>query len=45
MPPDIGYLLPTRERIMEGQPDTAPLLALAERAAALGFASVWVGIR
>src|SRR5438128_6829808 len=43
MPPKIGYLLPTRERIMEGRPETAPLLALAERAEALGFDSVWVG--
>ncbi len=39
----LGYLLPTREQIMEGQPETAPLLALAERAAALGYNSVWVG--
>ncbi|HEX9557344.1 MAG TPA: LLM class flavin-dependent oxidoreductase [Reyranella sp.] len=41
--PRLGYLLPTRERIMAGQPETAPLLALAERAEALGFDSVWVG--
>ena len=41
--PQIGYLLPTRERIMEGRPETAPLLALAERAEALGFDSIWVG--
>ena len=39
----LGYLLPTRERIMEGRPETASLLALAERAEALGFDSVWVG--
>jgi alkanesulfonate monooxygenase SsuD/methylene tetrahydromethanopterin reductase-like flavin-dependent oxidoreductase (luciferase family) len=39
----LGYLLPTRERIMEGRPETAPLLALAERAEALGFDSLWVG--
>jgi alkanesulfonate monooxygenase SsuD/methylene tetrahydromethanopterin reductase-like flavin-dependent oxidoreductase (luciferase family) len=39
----LGYLLPTRERIMEGQPETASLLALAEHAEALGFDSVWVG--
>jgi probable F420-dependent oxidoreductase len=38
-----GYLLPTRERVMEGRPETAPLLALAERAEALGYESVWVG--
>lgn len=43
MPPQIGYLLPTREQIMEGRPETGPLLNLAERAAALGFDSVWVG--
>src|ERR1700759_2306646 len=39
----IGYLLPTRERIMEGRPETGPLLELAARAADLGYASVWVG--
>jgi alkanesulfonate monooxygenase SsuD/methylene tetrahydromethanopterin reductase-like flavin-dependent oxidoreductase (luciferase family) len=43
MPPKIGYLLPTREQIMEGRPETGPLLNLAARAAALGFDSVWVG--
>ncbi len=37
MPPRIGYLLPTREQVMEGRPETAPLLALAERAEGLGF--------
>ncbi|MDP2333511.1 MAG: LLM class flavin-dependent oxidoreductase [Reyranella sp.] len=41
--PRLGYLLPTRERVMEGRPETASLLALAERAEALGFDSVWVG--
>src|SRR6266705_1325809 len=39
----IGYLLPTRERIMAGQPQAAPLLELAERAELLGFDSVWAG--
>ena len=39
----IGYLLPTRERVMAGQPQTAPLLELAERAERLGFDSVWAG--
>ena len=39
----IGYLLPTRESVMEGRPAAAPLLALAERAEARGFDSVWVG--
>ena len=43
MPPRIGYLLPTRERIMQGEPDAAALLALAERAEDLGYDSVWVG--
>src|SRR6201997_1241101 len=43
MPPAIGYLLPTRERVMDGRPETGPLLALAERAEGLGFDSVWVG--
>jgi alkanesulfonate monooxygenase SsuD/methylene tetrahydromethanopterin reductase-like flavin-dependent oxidoreductase (luciferase family) len=43
MPPQIGYLLPTREAIMEGRQETAPLLKLAEQAASLGFASLWVG--
>ena len=43
MTPRIGYLLPTREQVMEGRPEAAPLLALAERAEALGYASVWVG--
>ena len=41
--PRLGYLLPTRERTMEGEPAVGPLLALAERAEALGFDSVWVG--
>ena len=41
--PRIGYLLPTRDRIMAGSPDAAPLLALAEKAEALGYDSVWVG--
>ncbi len=37
MTPRIGYLLPTREQTMAGRPEALPLLALAERAAALGF--------
>lgn len=41
--PQLGYLLPTRERVMEGRHETASLLALAERAGALGFDSLWVG--
>lgn len=43
MAPSIGYLLPTREQIIEGVPEAAPLLHLAERAEELGFDSVWVG--
>jgi alkanesulfonate monooxygenase SsuD/methylene tetrahydromethanopterin reductase-like flavin-dependent oxidoreductase (luciferase family) len=43
MPLRIGYLLPTREAIMEGRPAAGPLLALAERAENLGYDSVWVG--
>jgi alkanesulfonate monooxygenase SsuD/methylene tetrahydromethanopterin reductase-like flavin-dependent oxidoreductase (luciferase family) len=39
----IGYLLPTREQIMIGQPEVAPLLDLAERAERLGFDAIWVG--
>ncbi len=41
--PRLGYLLPTREQIMEGRADAASLLRLAERAEALCYASVWVG--
>src|SRR5438105_11594104 len=43
MPVRIGYLLPTREQVMQGRPETAPLLALAERAEDLGYDSIWVG--
>jgi alkanesulfonate monooxygenase SsuD/methylene tetrahydromethanopterin reductase-like flavin-dependent oxidoreductase (luciferase family) len=43
MPVRIGYLLPTREAIMEGRPETAPLLTLAERAGRLGLDSIWIG--
>ena len=32
----IGYLLPTREQIVQGRPEVAPMLALAEQAEALG---------
>lgn len=39
----IGYLLPTRESIMEGRPEAEPLLNLAERAEQLGYDSVWAG--
>ena len=43
MPVKLGYLLPTREQIMQGKPDAAPLLTLAERAEGAGLDSVWVG--
>ena len=39
----IGYLLPTRESVMEGRPQAAPLLDLAVRAESQGYHSVWVG--
>jgi probable F420-dependent oxidoreductase len=38
-----GVLIPTREAIMSGRPETGPLLAMAERAEAAGFDSVWIG--
>jgi probable F420-dependent oxidoreductase len=39
-----GFLLPTREMVMaQSTPDLRQLLALAERAEALGFDSVWAG--
>jgi probable F420-dependent oxidoreductase len=41
--PKLGYLLPTRERVMEGHHETGPLLKLAEKAEGLGFDSIWVG--
>lgn len=40
---NVGYLLPTRERIMVGVHETGPILALADRAEALGLDSVWIG--
>jgi len=43
MAPRIGYLLPTREQIMEGRPEAVPLMELAQAAEALGFDSLWVG--
>ena len=44
MPAKIGYLIPTREAIMEGRHETAPLLKMAEQAEGLGYDSVWVGV-
>ena len=43
MPVEFGVLLPTREAIMSGRPETAPMLAMADRAEAAGFDSVWIG--
>jgi probable F420-dependent oxidoreductase len=43
MPVEFGVLLPTREAIMSGRPETDSLLAMAERAEAAGFDSVWIG--
>jgi alkanesulfonate monooxygenase SsuD/methylene tetrahydromethanopterin reductase-like flavin-dependent oxidoreductase (luciferase family) len=40
---EFGVLIPTREAVMSGHPETAPLLAMAERAEAAGFDSVWIG--
>lgn len=40
---EIGVLLPTREAVMSGREETAPVLDLAARAEALGFDSLWVG--
>ena len=39
----IGYLLPTREQIMEGRTSTNPIVDLAKRAESSGLDSVWVG--
>lgn len=39
----VGYLLPTRERVMAGSPGTAALLDLARRAESLGYDSLWAG--
>ena len=43
MAPKIGYLLPTREAIMQGRPEVPPLIRLAEKAEDLGYDSVWIG--
>ncbi|HET9489595.1 MAG TPA: LLM class flavin-dependent oxidoreductase [Methylomirabilota bacterium] len=40
---EFGVLIPTREAVMSGHPETVPLLAMAERAEAAGFDSVWIG--
>ena len=43
MPAHFGVLIPTREAIMSGRPETGPLLTMAERAESAGFHSVWIG--
>ncbi len=43
MPCEFGLLIPTREAVMSGRPETSPLLALADRAEATGFDAVWIG--
>ena len=40
---EIGVLIPTREMVMSGRPETGPLLTMAEHAEAAGFDSVWIG--
>jgi alkanesulfonate monooxygenase SsuD/methylene tetrahydromethanopterin reductase-like flavin-dependent oxidoreductase (luciferase family) len=40
---EFGVVLPTRELVMSGRPDTASMLTIAERAEAAGLHSVWVG--
>jgi len=39
----VGVLLPTREALFTADSSAAPLLAMSERAEALGFDSLWVG--
>ena len=39
----IGYLLPTRDAVTQGEPAAAPLIALGERAEMLGFDAIWLG--
>lgn len=43
MPLELGYLLPTRERIMVGNHETVSILDLADHAEAVGLDSVWIG--
>jgi len=39
----VGYLLPTRERVMADVHETGPILAWAEKCEAVGLDSVWLG--
>src|SRR5438876_8405403 len=43
MPVEFGLLLPTRESVMSGRPETSPMLEMAERGERAGFDSVWIG--
>ena len=40
---EVGYLLPTREGVMEGRHAAAPVVDLAAQAEAAGLDSVWIG--
>jgi alkanesulfonate monooxygenase SsuD/methylene tetrahydromethanopterin reductase-like flavin-dependent oxidoreductase (luciferase family) len=40
---DVGVLLPTRDRLLDGAAQTGPLIEMAEQAEAVGLDSVWVG--
>ena len=40
---ELGVLIPTREAVMSGRHETAPLLEMAERAEVAGLDSVWIG--
>ena len=39
----LGYLLPTRQRVMEGEHDTDRILELGDLAEEIGLDSVWIG--
>ena len=39
----LGYLLPTRQRVMEGEHDTDAILELGDFAEDVGLDSVWIG--
>ena len=39
----LGYLLPTRERIMAGIHETRQILTLADHAESVGIDSIWIG--
>ena len=40
---EVGYLLPTRERIVKDIHETGEILALADHADAIGLDTVWIG--